>query len=433
MNRHRALRVGAVIATAAAVVVAMAAPAQAAPQHPTRVSLSFASPTRGSKANDTLDLSFTGTGLKSVMVYRLTQPVARATVSADGTSATATLDTTRFRDGPLALTAVAEGSGPPFLRSTAFAGPLVLLVDNATADHHLAGYRARVLDDEFSGTDLDRSIWCTRFPYTGGPTPQVPDPGCMSADGTAGSLDTLGGDGTAQGQEDEVYRDFNANGDKLHVEQNGYLSLRATDTRPDQPYLKYESSMIRSKKEFAPTSDHSLYLTARVRLPSVQGTWPAFWLVPGFTATAAANWPPEVDVFEGALNVQDDKVNYLHINAINNGVPGGQTSDGQLQQTYSDPTLYDPQWQNYTAPASIRDQWIEVGLEWTVNSVCWYVQGTKISCQNYTWQQNDGSASNPATVILNLAVGGPWAGRYGVDDASFPTHFDVDHVRIYQK
>jgi beta-glucanase (GH16 family) len=74
--------------------------------------------------------------------------------------------------------------------------------------------------------------------------------------------------------------------------------------------------------------------------------------------------------------------------------------------------------------------WIEVGMEWTVDGMCWYVDGVKIECQHYYWQTNEGTQSNPATVMLNLAVGGPWAGRYGVDVASFPTKFDIDHVRI---
>jgi hypothetical protein len=36
----------------------------------------------------------------------------------------------------------------------------------------------------------------------------------------------------------------------------------------------------------------------------------------------------------------------------------------------------------------------------------------------------------PAHVLLNLAIGGGWAGRYGIDDTKFPTSFDIDHVRI---
>ncbi|WP_170216014.1 glycoside hydrolase family 16 protein [Asanoa ferruginea] len=419
----------------AVLVLAGAQPAPAAARP--RVTLAFASPSQGAKVNDTVDISFTGTNLTAVRVLRLGRPIATATVSPDGRSAVAAVDTAQFRDGLTVLSAWGWGAGHS-VAPQVFAVPLVLRVTNATADHHLPGYRKTVLRDEFSGTELNRSIWCTRFPYEGGPALEVPDPGCLSADGVAGRLDTLGlkfdSDGNqVAGQEDQVYRDFNVDGAPMHTVQDGYLSLHATATRPDDPFLKYESAMIRSKKEIEPTAGHSLYLTARVRLPSMQGTWPAFWLAPGFSRFGSANWPPEIDILEGALNVQDDKVNMLHINAINGGVPGGQTADGHSQLTYADPDLYDPQWQNYIAPSSIRDRWTEVGMEWTVDGMCWYVEGTKISCQNYHWQTNEGTQSNPATVMLNLAVGGPWAGRYGVDVASFPTRYDIDHVRIYQQ
>jgi hypothetical protein len=54
-------------------------------------------------------------------------------------------------------------------------------------------------------------------------------------------------------------------------------------------------------------------------------------------------------------------------------------------------------------------------------------------CENYKWVNNEGSATANATVLLNLAIGGNWAGRYGVDDAKFPTNLQVDYVRVYRK
>jgi hypothetical protein len=34
---------------------------------------------------------------------------------------------------------------------------------------------------------------------------------------------------------------------------------------------------------------------------------------------------------------------------------------------------------------------------------------------------------------LNLAIGGQWAGRYGIDDSAFPQALAIDWVRVYQK
>jgi beta-glucanase (GH16 family) len=75
---------------------------------------------------------------------------------------------------------------------------------------------------------------------------------------------------------------------------------------------------------------------------------------------------------------------------------------------------------------------VEVGAEWTTERVCWYVDGVRISCRDYEWIHNDQLLGNPATIILNLAMGGPWAGRYGVDNDALPTTFDIDHVRVYR-
>lgn len=36
-------------------------------------------------------------------------------------------------------------------------------------------------------------------------------------------------------------------------------------------------------------------------------------------------------------------------------------------------------------------------------------------------------------MLLNLAIGGQWAGRHGIDDAAFPQGLEVDYVRVYQK
>jgi hypothetical protein len=123
-------------------VLAGVQPAPAA-AHP-RVTLMFASPSQGAKVNDTVDISFTGTNLTSVSVLRLGRRIATATVSPDGTSAVAEVDTTQFGDGLTVLSAWGWGGGHP-VAPQAIAVPLLLRVTNATADHHLPGYRKTVL------------------------------------------------------------------------------------------------------------------------------------------------------------------------------------------------------------------------------------------------------------------------------------------------
>jgi beta-glucanase (GH16 family) len=38
----------------------------------------------------------------------------------------------------------------------------------------------------------------------------------------------------------------------------------------------------------------------------------------------------------------------------------------------------------------------------------------------------------PFYIILNLAMGGDWAGAKGLDDAALPQRFEVDYVRVWE-
>ncbi len=428
MGKTEPVRTCAALVAAAMAALLTPGTATASP----RVDLKVTTPHQGSAVADTTEIDFTGANLRSVRVYRLSRLVATATVTGGGTAARALLDTTGFGDGPLQLTAIGQGSAGP---KTVV--PLLVRVGNAHADHHLPGYRL-ISHDEFGGTALDRSAWCTRYQYDGGPALEVPDPECLGKDPTTGTtlgtLDTLGGDGTRQGQESEVYRDVNADGTRMHTEQHGYLTLHATATRPGEPYLKYESAMIRSKREFQPTAGHPLYLTARLKQPDVLGTWPAFWLAGGYgDGHVRPPWPPEIDILEGPLNASGQYANVMHTGVQSYGCEG-TCPQGPFDYSFA-AADFDTSFGDYHAPASLKDTWIEVGLEWHTDHVCWYLDGSRLACQHYTWVANEGgqAGTTPASVLLNLAVGGPWAGADGVDDTRFPAEYDIDHVRVYQR
>ena len=212
----------------------------------------------------------------------------------------------------------------------------------------------------------------------------------------------------------------------MHVLGDGILKLRATKTRTDA-WASYESAMLRSKVEFRPASGQSYYMAARVRLPNVIGTWPAMWLATGFGSNGQIQWPPEIDIFEGPLNGVEDTASMLHMGAQARG--GKQTLSGAKEITFTQ--SFEPVWGNYTAAQSIRDAWIEIGAQWTDSSVCYFVDGTKTMCENYRWTDDAGVVANPASLLLNLAIGGAWAGRYGVAGTVFPTQLEIDFVRVY--
>lgn len=289
-------------------------------------------------------------------------------------------------------------------------------------DPHLAGYTL-VFSDEFDGDELRRDLWCTRYQYGGGPPVQVPNPGC-GANGR-GTLDFLGG-GTGT-PEQQRYVDFNSLGQPLHRVTEGVLSLVATKTR-DDPGAPYESAMLRSKMQFRPSAERSYYFTARVRLPRMRGTWPAFWLSPGIGPDGKTGWPPEIDILEAPLNDKWDTDNMAILK------PQMQNWDGTGTKGMAPVTFaraeYDAAIGKLRAKRSLRETWLEAGLEWSEKQACFYLDGEKVACTAYEWKHNDGQPAPAAVVLLNLAVGG-WAGRNGIDDGKLPVSFEIDFVRVY--
>lgn len=284
---------------------------------------------------------------------------------------------------------------------------------DTAVDFRPEGYRL-VFADEFQGEALDRGLWCTRYVYGGGPPPQVVDPICQERG--RGTLDRLN-------DERQRYVDVNAEGRELHQVKDGTLTLVATLTG-DSEKTPFQSAMIRSKKTFRPDARTSYYVTARVRLPKVRGTWPAFWVNPGPNDEGKLSWPPEIDIFDSPLNEKEDRENMLHVGAVPSSAP---------RRLLDSHPLFSRRWRNYVVPYSLRERWIETGAEWTQDKVCYFVDGVRVMCEAYAWRHRNGAAAPPGHVLLNLAVGGSWAGRHGIATALFPARFSIDHVRVYEK
>ena len=306
-------------------------------------------------------------------VLELTAPayasLAELTIGADG--AEVVLDSISLRECP------------PLARTEP--------VSSWAASYVPAGY-GLVFNDEFSGNALNRRKWFTRYIYA------------------SETLDRLN-------DENQRYAD-NDN----HRVSGGILSLVAKREKLSKPSgLNYQSGMIRS--------DFTLrygFFEARVKMPGGLGAWAAFWINSDVSENGRLGHPPEIDFFEFVNNGKDDKVNKIHSAAT-------RTPDGFTARFLYKNERFIEQHQDYRAPFNFDEAFHTVGAEWTPADFTLYVDGLKIVTRTVEWKYKDGELAGPAHVLLNLAIGGQWAGRYGIDDAAFPQALAVDWLRVYQK
>lgn len=262
-------------------------------------------------------------------------------------------------------------------------------IESTAHSHAPAGYEL-VFNDEFNGSTLNKSKWWTRMIYSGGTQDRLND-------------------------EQQRYRD-----NQNHVVANGVLSLIARKvTSGAVNGIDYESGMIRSDW----TTRYG-YFEARVKMPGALGVWPAFWLNSDVSEKGQLTWPPEIDIFEMVNNGVEDTTDMLHSGV---SLQSGMTSP----ITYLD-SAFNTTWTFWRAPFRFDADWHTVGAEWTPEQVTVYVDGKKIYTRYYKWVYNDLSVAGPAHIILNLAVGGSWAGRHGIDASAFPQALQIDWVRAYR-
>ncbi len=175
---------------------------------------------------------------------------------------------------------------------------------------------------------------------------------------------------------------------------NGELTILSTNQR--QGGRNYTSARIESGDRFFQRYGR---FEMRAKLPSTQGIWPAFWLLPQPTG-----WPPEIDIME-LLGHQPNTVYMTN--------HWGTASNPQ-HLTFS-----------YTGP-DFSAAFHTFACEWHPDRIDYFVDGVLRGTSTTNIPQM------PMYVILNTAVGGFWPG-YPDATTVFPQRFVVDYVRAYRK
>jgi beta-glucanase (GH16 family) len=153
-------------------------------------------------------------------------------------------------------------------------------------------------------------------------------------------------------------------------------------------------------------------IEARAKLPSGRGTWPAIWMLP--TDWAYGGWPAsgEIDIMEHVGYERDSVYGTVHTAAFNHAI-GTQKGN----------RIFD---------ATAERDFHVYAVDWTPAKIDFSMDGRVY----YTFGNNGtGSAAWPFDrrfhLLLNLAVGGNWGGKLGVDETIWPQRMEVDYVRVY--
>ena len=152
---------------------------------------------------------------------------------------------------------------------------------------------------------------------------------------------------------------------------------------------------------------------ARMKIPSGQGTWPAFWMLG--TNIEKVDWPRcgEIDVMEAIGREPATVYGSMH---------GVGYDDGPINTPYQ------------LTSGALADGFHLYAVEWSPKGIAWYIDSIR-----YAWKTPRSlpagalwAFDHPFFLILNLAIGGDWPGPPN-SSTVFPASLLVDYVRVYRR
>ncbi|MDB4614367.1 glycoside hydrolase family 16 protein [bacterium] len=196
---------------------------------------------------------------------------------------------------------------------------------------------------------------------------------------------------------------------------NGRLRIIARKTGLGQKVGDYTSTRLNSKFTFTYGR-----VEVRAKMPDHKGkgVWPAIWSLGN--NIKQVGWPRcgELDIME--------YVSYLP-NTVHNAIHTSANNHRDETQVESGPFKVE----------TAEEKFHVYGVEWTETSLKFYVDrpdNVHLTFQRpKKFDDKNWPFTEPQYLLMNIAVGGDWGGRKGVDDTIFPAAMDVDYVRIFQK
>ena len=202
----------------------------------------------------------------------------------------------------------------------------------------------------------------------------------------------------------QTYVAAGRNGVRTAYIEGGALNIRAIKEGKD-----VISARMYSKKSWTYG-----YMEASIWLPKGKGTWPAYWMMPD---DFSRGWPGcgEIDIMEEVGYHANYTSSSIHCMKYYHAIGTQKTHE------------------QYTVGA--EDGFHTYAVEWTPDALMFYVDGKKHFTFNNDKTGNDDTwpFNKNFYLILNLAWGGDWGGREGVDANALPCVMKVDYVRVFKK
>lgn len=154
----------------------------------------------------------------------------------------------------------------------------------------------------------------------------------------------------------------------------------------------------------------------RAQIPASRGTLAALWMLP--TKKEYGDWlkSGEIDLVERA-GYDPEKLHFtIHTEAFNEFA---RTKQGSILET---------------GEKQKEANFHIYSMEWYPDKLQFFLDGQKVF--QFDKQRGDYKQwpfDKPFYLIMNLALGGPWAGRQGIDEYALPQKLVIDYVRIYEE
>lgn len=195
--------------------------------------------------------------------------------------------------------------------------------------------------------------------------------------------------------------------------ENGLLVIEAR-------FERYENSNYTSAKLITQGLQEFQYgrIEARAKVPEGAGFWPSFWMLganyEAENSVYSSDWPfvGEIDIME---YVGRDPT-MIFGTAHGPGYAGAGGLEGWSRQEYA-----------------IANEFHTYAVEWYYEGISWFYDGELyFTINRKDVGDREWVFDHDFFIILNLAVGGTFAGPVALD-TKFPAYYYIDYVRVYQK